>query len=148
MTPRELLEDWKRRFGGGMLPFDFAYQESREARGTDAEAQQAGAYALLEAFVEELEDQEREPTKLFAVCWQDASEPWGWEPQKFFWSRDEAETALPAEIGDAANAAVESTARLPRVSTTFEQERAWAAQEHSVQEYVLPPLRGPREETG
>lgn len=51
-TPQETgeVEAWKRRFGGGMLPFDEAYWRVRKSGATIAEAQQAGVYAVLDAF--------------------------------------------------------------------------------------------------
>lgn len=48
--------------------------------------------------------------KLYAICWQDSMEPWGWAPadrdclgdnapdQAFFWQRDQADAALEAHL--------------------------------------------------
>jgi hypothetical protein len=46
------LAEWKESFGGGMIPFDFAYQDCYSGGGSIAQAQIAGGHALLESFVE------------------------------------------------------------------------------------------------
>lgn len=60
MTARQLLEVWRGRFGGGMVPFDKAYHEVLATGAIPAHAQMAGAYAMLTQFVDELEQIEAE----------------------------------------------------------------------------------------
>lgn len=57
---RDLLEQWPRRFGGGMTAFDVAYFAALRAGERWSVASKAGGMALLEAFVEELERRESE----------------------------------------------------------------------------------------
>lgn len=45
---------WSMQFAGGMMPFDLAYGRALKHGHTVAEAQQAGAEALLDAFTERL----------------------------------------------------------------------------------------------
>lgn len=47
-------EAWSARFAGGMLPFDNAYVAAEREGKTIAQAQQAGADALLAAYTEQL----------------------------------------------------------------------------------------------
>jgi hypothetical protein len=78
--------------------------------------------------------------KLYAICWQDSHEPWGWAPatneefgndvtqieRVFFWDRGEAEAALRAYIEmlvPAALAAAESAVRQQHERAV----RAWEA---------------------
>lgn len=78
--------------------------------------------------------------KLYAVCWQDVCEPWGWEPVlpvdgrfgTFHWSREEAEAALAAfrQI---------TVDELDRDRFGDEQRRRrYAESTSSVQEYEVP----------
>jgi hypothetical protein len=48
------LEAWKRLPGNGMFTFDVAYIEARRIGYSEMTAQQAGAHALLDAFVKRL----------------------------------------------------------------------------------------------
>lgn len=47
---------WSRRFGGGMIPFDNAYEGSRRSGHTIAECQRVGVNALLDAFVNRVKE--------------------------------------------------------------------------------------------
>ena len=63
MSLRLHLDDYKATFGGGMIPFDNAYHKAYNpaagpGQGTLAEAQMAGGYALLEAFIKFVESRD------------------------------------------------------------------------------------------
>ena len=69
--------------------------------------------------------------KLYALCWQDETEPWGWAPmtdpesrcpQVFFWDRAKADAALVKYVAE--------------VPTGY--GGAWSIQEYDVPD---PPLR-------
>lgn len=50
----EIREEWRGRFGGGMVPFDDAYWQAKREGRTTAEAQMAGVYAVLNRYTVEL----------------------------------------------------------------------------------------------
>lgn len=45
-------------FGGGMIPFDFAYHKALDSGHSPAASQTAGVYAVLNAFVKYVEQKE------------------------------------------------------------------------------------------
>lgn len=88
--------------------------------------------------------------KLYAVCWQDDCEPWGWEPaqgeggppQTFFWDEGEADRALAEHIDRMVPDMRERERRFwgenrPAMST--ERARMTLESVWSVQVYDVPP---------
>lgn len=48
---KQAAANFRKQFGGGMVPFDTAYQQARNEGFTIAESQMTGAVALIESFV-------------------------------------------------------------------------------------------------
>lgn len=82
--------------------------------------------------------------KLYAICWQDSMEPWGWAPLEpdetedgasvFYWSKVDALRDLKKVVRRAAERYLRDTYHTPTPETAEE----WASREHSVQEYDVP----------
>jgi hypothetical protein len=77
--------------------------------------------------------------KLYAVCWQDECEPWGWAPlavaPQFFWTREEAEARLEEAIDQEAR---EYATAYEERTVSEKVAREWAESTLSIQEYDVP----------
>jgi hypothetical protein len=70
---------------------------------------------------------------VYGVCWQDVTEPWGWEPRSLWRLREDAEAELERVVEEYAR----GVGGWRGERTTREETFAWARQCHSVQEYEV-----------